>query len=227
MECPKCGYAMSDFDIECPRCKRLEQRTQKQPTTVPPPPPPPQSPAEQPKVVCPPAPPVSRRSEPIRAPRRDWWWIVIGVAVFVVVSIVTGIFDGSPPEDKRAGGLPDLASVRQAIEGEASNARSIEKIDYRLQELSVEDGRLICVFDLQTAPRSVQWLESEARAWATFVEYQKVEGGYVKDVFKNGVRVSLNTYFDGGKSALRWGAYRTIGGWDPAEGAKNFDRLAQ
>ncbi|HCU35818.1 MAG TPA: hypothetical protein DGT21_10295 [Armatimonadetes bacterium] len=23
MDCPKCGYVMSDFDVECPRCKRL------------------------------------------------------------------------------------------------------------------------------------------------------------------------------------------------------------
>lgn len=26
MNCPKCGYVMSDLDIECPRCKRLEQQ---------------------------------------------------------------------------------------------------------------------------------------------------------------------------------------------------------
>ncbi|NLJ34766.1 MAG: ankyrin repeat domain-containing protein [candidate division WS1 bacterium] len=23
MDCPKCGYAMRDFDVECPMCKRL------------------------------------------------------------------------------------------------------------------------------------------------------------------------------------------------------------
>jgi hypothetical protein len=25
MDCPKCGYAMSEFDTECPRCKRITE----------------------------------------------------------------------------------------------------------------------------------------------------------------------------------------------------------
>lgn len=26
MDCPKCGYAMSDFDVDCPRCRRLAEQ---------------------------------------------------------------------------------------------------------------------------------------------------------------------------------------------------------
>jgi len=115
--------------------------------------------------------------------------------------------------------------VRQAIDREIGNARSIEGIDYRLYDLSVNGDRLICVLDLQTAPRSVEWLQTDAHNWTTLIEYQKLQGGYVKDIFKDGVRVSLHTYTTDGQ-ALRWGSYRTFGGWDPAEGALNFDRLA-
>lgn len=42
MDCPKCGFVMSDFDVECPRCKRMGENAGKQapPAAVPPPPPP-------------------------------------------------------------------------------------------------------------------------------------------------------------------------------------------
>ena len=49
MDCPKCGYAMSQFDTDCPRCKRMQ--TAPSPKQAPPPapvyapPPPPAQPA--------------------------------------------------------------------------------------------------------------------------------------------------------------------------------------
>lgn len=30
MDCPKCGYALTDFDLECPRCKRMGQQAARQ-----------------------------------------------------------------------------------------------------------------------------------------------------------------------------------------------------
>lgn len=43
MDCPKCGFVMSDFDVECPRCKRMREKAAKEPSpaAAPPPPPPP------------------------------------------------------------------------------------------------------------------------------------------------------------------------------------------
>jgi hypothetical protein len=40
MDCPKCGYAMSDFDVDCPRCKRMEEAPSAALSRPPPPPPP-------------------------------------------------------------------------------------------------------------------------------------------------------------------------------------------
>jgi hypothetical protein len=48
MNCPKCGYAMSDFDVDCPRCKRMGTRAT----------PPASARTQQPQV--PQAPPVQR-----------------------------------------------------------------------------------------------------------------------------------------------------------------------
>ena len=35
MDCPKCGYAMSEFDTDCPRCKRLGAKTASNPAMAP------------------------------------------------------------------------------------------------------------------------------------------------------------------------------------------------
>lgn len=43
MDCPKCGYVMSDLDVECARCKRLGEKGAKEPpraVEAPAPPPP-------------------------------------------------------------------------------------------------------------------------------------------------------------------------------------------
>lgn len=61
MECPKCGYAMSDFDVDCPRCVRMKTQTPA-PTTKPalvaPAPPPSPMPMQTPypQVSAPPRP---------------------------------------------------------------------------------------------------------------------------------------------------------------------------
>lgn len=40
MDCPKCGFVMSDLDVECPRCKRMEEEAAKAPPPPAAPPPP-------------------------------------------------------------------------------------------------------------------------------------------------------------------------------------------
>lgn len=49
--CPKCGYAMSETDLDCPRCQRMQQQQRQQPPAAPvaygPPPPLAAAPAEQ------------------------------------------------------------------------------------------------------------------------------------------------------------------------------------
>jgi len=63
MNCPKCGYAMSDFDVDCPRCKRIKEQA---PVAQNVPQPSIQYPAvAQSPVIVPPVPPgVSTRSTP-------------------------------------------------------------------------------------------------------------------------------------------------------------------
>jgi hypothetical protein len=35
MDCPKCGYAMTSFDVDCPRCKRQAEEAAKKPPPQP------------------------------------------------------------------------------------------------------------------------------------------------------------------------------------------------
>lgn len=91
MMCPKCGYAMSDFDIECPRCKRLEQQAQQQ-AAVPPPPPPPH---EQPATIYP---PVKSKAQPSQILP---WAIVLAVGIgihFIVENTSTRVRDTTTVE---------------------------------------------------------------------------------------------------------------------------------
>jgi hypothetical protein len=45
MDCPKCGYAMSEFDVDCPRCKRMAAEANQAQAAAPPPPPEPPKPS--------------------------------------------------------------------------------------------------------------------------------------------------------------------------------------
>jgi len=50
MQCPKCGYVMDDFAVECARCKRLAENQPASPAPPPEPPPPPPEAVAQPAV---------------------------------------------------------------------------------------------------------------------------------------------------------------------------------
>lgn len=112
MQCPKCGYELSAFEAECPRCKRLSP-------PVPPtggPPPPPTAFAASAQQVPPPPPAFA---QPAHSPREvpedvrsitflwaaflwNWvwcignrvWWALYWFLGFVVAQIVLGAIEG-------------------------------------------------------------------------------------------------------------------------------------
>ncbi len=97
MECPKCGYAMTAFDVECPRCKAMEARPGPTRPNAPPAQKPPQP---TPQVYLPtPAP----TPTPTPTPNALWGGVsLIGLAVGLwIVSAVmcnSGSHTPSPAE---------------------------------------------------------------------------------------------------------------------------------
>ncbi len=75
MNCPKCGYAMTDLDVECPRCKRLPQTAAPTPAPAP--------------VAMPPVEPLPKaKAAPVTAvaPPRSGalTWALVGLGVAIV-----------------------------------------------------------------------------------------------------------------------------------------------
>ena len=88
MNCPKCGYAMSDFDVDCPRCKRMKGRAKTTPG-APPAPPSVQYPAVKQPAAFPasslqpiPTPTQSRPNHPCTSVLA----VIGGIVVFLIVS---------------------------------------------------------------------------------------------------------------------------------------------
>jgi hypothetical protein len=86
MNCPKCGYAMTDFDTECPRCKVLGRQPQAAPAAAPPP-------APLPAVQPAPAKAEAKSKEapvivavPPRSSALTWGLIAVGVVVAVLLA---------------------------------------------------------------------------------------------------------------------------------------------
>ena len=114
MECPKCGYAMSDFDAECPRCRNIEKQKQAK--------------AEAQTSPVPQASPQS--SGPIRptpaavptTPSTGGSKAFFGCIVAAVVLILSGVMCSScmtPEKDKYTDAQYDqfLTSLNQSISG--------------------------------------------------------------------------------------------------------------
>lgn len=81
MDCPKCGYAMTEFDVDCPRCKRGRQGSSVA------------SPASKPAVKIP--------SEP-RAEHPGWHLVRLAgiacascVVIFIVMGFLVNMSGGS------------------------------------------------------------------------------------------------------------------------------------
>jgi hypothetical protein len=126
MECPVCGYVMSPFDDECPRCKRMAAKAPPEPATAPEAPPEPGPPLP----VAPPEPqPVSKEQTVVLVPaamagqrRPDaltWGLIGIGIAV---VALLAGVLytlwhKPAPPGGTVAQSPPQQAQPMQAQPG--------------------------------------------------------------------------------------------------------------
>ena len=86
MECPKCGYAMSDFDVACPRCKLMADHQ----------PQPPPDAAELPPVTAATSEKETQAKAPapvvVELPKRPdaltWGLIAVGLAIVVLLAVV-------------------------------------------------------------------------------------------------------------------------------------------
>ncbi len=85
MNCPKCGYAMTDLDVECPRCKRMpEQQATPRPAPAATPPVPPVP--LQPKAKDKAAPVVL--GTPSRSSALTWVLVGVGVAIVALLAVL-------------------------------------------------------------------------------------------------------------------------------------------
>ena len=108
----------------------------------------------------------------------------------------------------------DLSRVRERLEYEI--AREVEGREYRIHDLTVSNNRIILVLDLRFEPPSVQFLRTDAKAWADLILYSKIGDQYVTKTELD-VRVTLHTFLSADR-LIRWGSYRSDGGWVPGEG---------
>ena len=108
----------------------------------------------------------------------------------------------------------DLSRVRERLEYEI--AREVEGREYRIHDLTVSNNRIILVLDLRFEPPSVQFLRTDAKAWADLILYSKIGDQYVIKTELD-VRVTLYTFLSADR-LIRWGSYRSDGGWVPGEG---------
>ena len=72
MDCPQCGYAMSAFDVECPRCKRIAEKARRPSGPAAPPPHAPPAPPPLPPPL-PPSPSVAGQPAVIPYRERTFW----------------------------------------------------------------------------------------------------------------------------------------------------------
>lgn len=78
MECPKCGYAMGPFDVECERCKRMGKPEAK----------PADAPKPTPRLVAPN--PVTRRDVPV-APAASTSGVNVAIGLVVGIALLLGL----------------------------------------------------------------------------------------------------------------------------------------
>ena len=125
MECPKCGYAMTAFDVDCPRCARMAPTTTaEKPASAPvpssattPPPHPPES-AGQPQQ--PPPTPANAR------PTSPWASLLSGMGCLGIVIVALIIWGANRPKAE-ANACEDLpeppASFIRCRDASAEGAR--------------------------------------------------------------------------------------------------------
>ncbi len=182
MDCPKCGYAMSPFDEECPRCARLatQQEASEQPTREYPAV---ETPGPQPsQATTPVAEPIGRRQE-----QGTSWAIaslVLGALVFCSMGL-TGpfaIWTGVSSNRRRENSgmavagivLGVLGSIFMLAQGSAILVPVLARAHYRATTTS-QPTRAVPVWPPQGAPESTGQPQRQQPATRTGVQVAVVD----------------------------------------------------
>ncbi|MHB8996232.1 MAG: hypothetical protein ACYC63_13380 [Armatimonadota bacterium] len=185
MNCPECGYAMSDFDIECPRCVNLQKRRRATEQLAPPPPPPaalgtPPPPPPPPQTGS--LPPRARRPAAVSATQMPPWLIVVLVlAVLSILGIVGSAGSGHRPRSSQHTDREETTSESAQNQAAPVVRPAVPAID---GSITVDVIDRYC-----TAGKGAEGYTDAQRRynWQTMFEGKRVQWvGIVKDVSGSG-----------------------------------------